>query len=81
MGSGNDVAKDTSELILLDDNYETIVSAIEEGRRIIENIRKAIIYVFLNLLDELALIGGSLILGLALPLNALQILWVNFFRG
>ncbi|MEK7478461.1 MAG: HAD-IC family P-type ATPase [Patescibacteria group bacterium] len=79
MGSGSDVAKDTSELILLDDNYETIVSAIEEGRRIIENIRKAIIYVFLNLLDELALIGGSLILGLALPLNALQILWVNFF--
>lgn len=79
MGSGSDVAKDTSELILLDDNYETIVSAIEEGRRIIENIRKAIIYVFLNLLDELVLIGGSLILGLALPLNALQILWVNFF--
>ena len=79
MGSGSDVAKDTSELILLDNNFETIVSAIEEGRRIIENIRKAIIYVFLNLLDELILIGGSLVLGLALPLNALQILWVNFF--
>ncbi|MDO8442772.1 MAG: HAD-IC family P-type ATPase, partial [bacterium] len=79
MGSGSDVAKDVSELILLDNNFETIVSAIEEGRRIIENIRKAIIYVFLNLLDELILIGGSLILGLALPLNALQILWVNFF--
>ncbi|MHB9019889.1 MAG: cation-translocating P-type ATPase [Minisyncoccota bacterium] len=79
MGSGSDVAKDTSELILLDNNFETIVSAIEEGRRIIENIRKAIIYVFLNLSDELILIGGSLIMGLALPLNALQILWVNFF--
>lgn len=79
MGSGSDVAKDISELILLDNNFETIVSAIEEGRRIIENIRKAITYVFLNLLDELVLIGGSLILGLALPLNALQILWVNFF--
>ena len=79
MGSGSDVAKDVSELILLDNNFETIVSAIEEGRRIIENIRKAIIYVFLSLLDELLLIGGSLVLGLALPLNALQILWVNFF--
>lgn len=79
MGSGSDVAKDVSELILLDNNFETIVSAIEEGRRIIENIRKAIIYVFLTLLDELILISGSLILGLALPLNALQILWVNFF--
>lgn len=79
MGSGSDVSKDVSELILLDNNFETIVSAIEEGRRIIENIRKAIIYVFLSLLDELLLIGGSLALGLALPLNALQILWVNFF--
>lgn len=79
MGSGSDVAKDVSELILLDNNFETIVSAIEEGRRIIENIRKAIIYVFLDLIDELVLIGGSLILGLALPLNALQILWVNLF--
>ena len=79
MGSGSDVAKDTSELILLDNNFQTIVSAIEEGRRIIENIRKAIIYIFLTLLDELILIGGSLVLGLALPLNALQILWVNFF--
>ncbi len=79
MGSGSDVAKDTSELILLDDNYETIVAAIEEGRRIIENIRKTIVYVFLSLLDELLLIGGSLLLGLALPINAFQILWINFF--
>ncbi len=79
MGSGSDVAKDTSELILLDDNYETIVAAIEEGRRIIENIRKTIVYVFLSLLDELILIGGALLFGLALPLNAFQILWINFF--
>ena len=79
MGSGSDVAKDTSELILLDDNYETIVAAIEEGRRIIENIRKAIVYVFLSLLNELILIGGALLFGLALPLNAFQILWINFF--
>ena len=79
MGSGSDVAKDTAELVLLDDNYETIVAAIEEGRRILENIRKAIVYLLLNLSDELILIGGSIILGISLPLNALQILWVNFF--
>lgn len=79
MGTGSDVAKDTSELILLDNNFEVIVAAIEEGRRIIENIRKAIIYVSMTLLDELILISGALILGMALPLNALQILWVNFF--
>ncbi|MCL5017449.1 MAG: HAD-IC family P-type ATPase, partial [Patescibacteria group bacterium] len=79
MGSGSDVAKDTAQLVLLDDNYETIVAAIEEGRRIIENIKKTILYSLLNLSDELILIGGSLILGLTMPINAFQILWVNFF--
>ena len=78
MGSGTDVAKDVAELVLLDNNYQTIVSAIEEGRRTSENIRKVIVYLFSSVLDELILIGGSLIMGLALPLNAIQILWVNF---
>ena len=78
MGSGTDVAKDVAELVLLDNNYQTIVSAIEEGRRIMENIRKVMVYLLSSVLDELILIGGSLIMGLALPLNAIQILWVNF---
>jgi len=79
MGSGTDVAKDVAELILLDDNYETIVAAIEEGRRTMENIRKVIVYLLSSILDELILIGGSLLAGLVLPINALQILWVNLF--
>lgn len=78
MGSGTDVAKDVAELVLLDDNYHTIVSAIEEGRRTVENIRKVIVYLLSSVLDELILIGGSLLAGIALPLNAIQILWVNF---
>lgn len=78
MGSGTDVAKDVSDLVLLDDNFDTIVAAIEEGRRIIENIRKVIVYLFSSVFDELILIGGALIVGIALPLNALQILFVNF---
>lgn len=78
MGSGTDVAKDVAELVLLDNNYQTIVSAIEEGRRTMENIRKVMVYLLSSVLDELILIGGSLIMGLALPLNAIQILWVNF---
>jgi len=78
MGSGTDVAKDVAELVLLDDNYQTIVSAIEEGRRTVENIRKVIVYLLSSVLDELILIGGSLLAGIALPLNAIQILWVNF---
>ncbi|MBI4991783.1 MAG: HAD-IC family P-type ATPase [Candidatus Harrisonbacteria bacterium] len=80
MGSGTDVAKDVAELILLDNNYQTIVSAIEEGRRTMENIRKVIIYLLSDVLDELILIGGSLLLGVAIPLNAIQILWVNIIE-
>jgi Ca2+-transporting ATPase len=78
MGSGVDVAKDVADLVLLDNNFSTIAAAIEEGRRIVENIRKAIIYFMSSVFDELILIGGALILGLALPLNALQILFHNF---
>ena len=79
MGSGTEVAQDVSDLVLLDDNFETIVAAIEEGRQILANIRKVLVYLLSNVADGLILIGGSLITGLPLPLNALQILWVNFF--
>ncbi len=79
MGSGTDVARDVADLVLLDDNFETIVAAVEEGRQIMQNIRKVLVYLLSSVADELILIGGSLLTGLALPLNALQILWVNFF--
>lgn len=79
LGSGSDVAKSTSDLVLLDDNFKTIVAAIEEGRRILENIRKVFVYLVSTCLDGVFLIGGSLLMGLPLPLSALQILWVNFF--
>jgi Ca2+-transporting ATPase len=79
VGSGTEVAKSAADLVILDDNYETIVSAIEEGRGIMENIRTVIVYLLSNGLDEFLLIGGSLVAGLTLPLNALQILYVNFF--
>ncbi|MBI4138675.1 HAD-IC family P-type ATPase [Candidatus Uhrbacteria bacterium] len=79
VGSGTEVAKGAADLVLLDDNFETLVAAIEEGRRILANIRKVIVYLLSDAMDELFLIGGAIIAGLALPLNALQILFVNFF--
>ncbi len=79
MGSGTEVARDVADLVLLDDNFETIVAAVEEGRQIMSNVRKVIVFLFSNVANELFLIGGALIVGVALPLNALQILWVNFF--
>ena len=79
LGSGSDVAKGVADLVLLDDGFTTIVRAIEEGRRILENIRKVFVYLVSTCLDEVFLIGGALFFGLPLPLSALQIIWVNFF--
>ncbi|MDO8601539.1 MAG: HAD-IC family P-type ATPase [bacterium] len=79
MGTGTDVAKDVSDLVLLDDNFETIVAAVHEGHRILENIRKAVVYLTSTVFNEIFLMGGALIMGVMMPLNALQILWVNFF--
>lgn len=79
VGSGTDVAKGAADLVILDDNFETLISAIDEGRNILENIRKTVVYLFSSILDELVLVGGALVAGLPLPLSALQILWVNFF--
>lgn len=79
MGSGTAVTRDVADLVLLDDNFETIVAAVEEGRQIMNNIRKVLVYLLSSVSDALLLIGGSLIMGIPLPMNALQILWVNFF--
>ena len=79
MGSGTEVAKSASDLVILDDNFETITAAIEEGRNILSNVRKVIAYLLSNVFDALFLIGGALVAGVPLPLNALQILFVNFF--
>lgn len=81
LGSGSDVAKSASDLVLLDDNFETISLAIDEGRRILSNVRKTFTYLMSNSFDEVFVIGGSLLMGLALPLTALQIIWVNLFTG
>ena len=81
LGSGSDVAKSAADLVLLDDNFETISLAIDEGRRILSNIRKTFTYLLSNSFDEVFIIGGSLLFGLALPLTALQIIWVNLLSG
>jgi Ca2+-transporting ATPase len=81
VGSGSDVAKSVADLILLDDNFNTIVTTIEEGKQILSNIKKMFVYLMSNALDELILIGGAIIAGVALPLSAIQIILVNLFTG
>lgn len=81
LGGGSDVAKSAADLVLLDDNFKTISLAIDEGRRILSNIRKSFTYLMSNSFDEVFIIGGSLIMSLPLPITALQIIWVNLFTG
>jgi Ca2+-transporting ATPase len=81
IGSGSDVAKSAADLVLLDDNFEIITESIQEGRRIFSNIQKTFVYLMSNSLDVVFVIAGSLIAGIALPLTALQIIWVNLFTG
>lgn len=75
--SGTDVAKENSDLILLDNNFKTIVAAIEQGRIIFNNIRKVILYLLSNSFAEVALILASLVFEFPLPLLPVQILWMN----
>jgi Ca2+-transporting ATPase len=77
IGSGTDVAKEASDLILLDDSFSTITAAVEEGRTGFSNIRKATLVVMANAFTELTLITSSLIFGTPFPITAVQILWVN----
>ncbi|MEZ4104412.1 MAG: cation-transporting P-type ATPase [Candidatus Paceibacterota bacterium] len=81
VGSGSDVAKSVADLVLLDDNFQTIVATIEEGKRMLVNIKKIFVYLMSNSLDEVVLIGGAILSGFALPLSAIQIIWVNLFTG
>lgn len=77
MGSGKDIAKDAAKLILLDDNFATIVAAIREGRVIRDNVRKVIGFLLATNAAEVLIFLVSLLLGLPLPLLPAQILWIN----
>jgi len=80
LGSGTEVAKEASDLILLNDSFSTIVAAVEEGRAILDNIRKVITYLLSDSFTEIILIGASLLFGFPLPVTAVQILWVNLIE-
>lgn len=75
--SGTDVSKEASALVLSDDNFATIVAAIEEGRGIYENIRKFIRYLLASNVGEIMTMFLAMMAGLPLPLVPIQILWVN----
>ncbi|MBM3248047.1 MAG: HAD-IC family P-type ATPase [Candidatus Omnitrophica bacterium] len=75
--TGTDVAKESSSMVIADDNFATIVDAIEEGRGITANMRKTILYLLCSSTTEILVLISTLAIGAPLPLFALQILWIN----
>ncbi len=77
VGTATDVAKETADLILLDNNFRTIVAAIEEGRIIFQNIRKVVAYTLSNSFAEVLTIFTAMMLRWPAPLIVAQILWIH----
>ncbi|MFZ2975834.1 MAG: HAD-IC family P-type ATPase [Candidatus Moraniibacteriota bacterium] len=77
VGDASEVAKETADLILLDNNFKTIISAIGGGRLVFENIKKIILFILSNSFAEVVVILGALFLGWPFPLTIVQILWLH----
>ncbi|MBN2552479.1 MAG: HAD-IC family P-type ATPase [Spirochaetales bacterium] len=75
--AGTEVARNASDMTLADDNFASIVSAVEEGRVIFNNLQRVIFYLLATNLGEVLALVASLVLGLPLPLTAVMILWIN----
>ncbi len=75
---GTEVAKEASDIVLLDDNFGSIISAMEEGRSIYKTIKKVVLYLFSTSLGEVLTIVGALLLAFPLPLLPAHIIWLNF---
>jgi Ca2+-transporting ATPase len=75
--AGTDVSKEAAGMTLLDDNFATIVAAVEEGRVVFGNIKKYLMYLLSCNVGEIVLLAGAVVAGLPMPLTAVQILYVN----
>jgi Ca2+-transporting ATPase len=75
--TGSDVAKETADMVLTDDNYASIVAAVEQGRVIYSNIRKFVYYLLSCNVAEIVVIFTAIMAGLPSPLTAIQLLWLN----
>jgi Ca2+-transporting ATPase len=75
--AGTDVTKDAAAMTLTDDNFASIVAAVEEGRGVFSNIKKYLMYLLSSNVGEIGLMAGASLLGMPLPLTAVQILYVN----
>lgn len=78
---GTEVSKEAAEMVLVDDNFNTIVNAVKEGRRVYDNLKKTILFILPTNVSEGMLIFVSILLGATIPLTPVQILWVNMITA
>lgn len=78
---GTEVSKEASEMVLVDDNFNTIVTAVREGRRVYDNLKKTILFILPTNVAEGSVIFVSILLGTAMPLTPVQILWINMITA
>ncbi len=75
--TGTEVAKGAAKIVITDDNFATIVKAVEEGRLVYQNLKKVVLFLFTTSIDEVVVLLLALLAGYPLPLAAVQILWIN----
>lgn len=75
--TGTEVAKGAAKIVITDDNFATIVRAVEQGRLVFRNLQKVLLFLFATSIDEVLVLVGALVAGLPIPLEAVQILWIN----
>lgn len=75
--TGTEVAKGAAKIVITDDNFATIVNAVEQGRLVYGNIQKLLLFLFATSIDEVCILLGAMLMGFPLPLAAAQILWIN----
>lgn len=75
--TGTEVTREASDLVLADDNFATIIAAVEEGRGIFDNIRKTVVYLLAGNVAELAVVFSAALMGMPPPLLPLHLLWIN----
>ncbi|MDH5775994.1 MAG: cation-transporting P-type ATPase [Nitrospirota bacterium] len=78
---GTEVAKEAAEMVLADDNFASIAHAVEEGRRVYDNIQKSILFILPTNVAEAGVIVAAILLGVMLPITPVQILWVNMITA
>jgi len=77
VNDASDVARETADMVLLDNNFGTVLMAVEEGRGVLDNLKKVLLYLLSDAFTEVLLVLASIILGWPLPILAVQILWIN----